>query len=97
MLERLKLDPQTHIYLESLSPGERHKHIYMATPHSVLIIAKSGTFARKKNGATDLKLNMQTQLDSTNNMGWVPPGHASSTWYVMLKMLKMVLLENTWT
>ena len=31
----MELDPQTHIYLESVSPGARHKHIYMAAPLSV--------------------------------------------------------------
>ena len=30
--KRMELDPQTHIYLESVSQGEHHKHIYMATP-----------------------------------------------------------------
>ena len=54
--ERMELGPQTHIYLDSVSPGERHKHIYMVTPLSVFKNNKNGTFARKKNGATGLKL-----------------------------------------
>ena len=36
--------------------------------------AKNGNFARK-NGVTGLILGTQTQLDSANNMGWVPSGH----------------------
>ena len=52
--KRMELDPQIHVYLESVSPGECHKH--MDTPLSVLKKAKDGTFARKKNGATSLKL-----------------------------------------
>ena len=32
----------------------------------------------KKNRATGLKLGMQTQLVSADNMGWVPSGHTSS-------------------
>ena len=39
---RIKLDTQTHIYLESVSSGVRHKHIYMATPLSIFIKAKNG-------------------------------------------------------
>ena len=34
--KRIELDPQIHIYLESVSQGERHKHIYMAAPLSDL-------------------------------------------------------------
>ena len=48
-----------YIYIESVSPGERHKHIYMIymTTHiSIFKNAKSGTFARKNNGATGLKV-----------------------------------------
>ena len=47
-------------------------------------------FARKTHGATGLKLDMHTQLDSGSNMGWVPLGHTSSSWCVKLKMPKMV-------
>ena len=68
MLEQLKSDPQTHMYLESVLPREYHKHIYMATPLYVFKKAKNGAFARKKNEATGLKLGMQTQLDSANYM-----------------------------
>ena len=50
--------PTIHIYLESVSPEERDKHIYM-----YFFKTKNGTFVRKKNGATGLKLGMQTQLD----------------------------------
>ena len=48
-------DPETHIYLESMSPGELYKHIYVATPLSVFP-KKNGTFARKINRVTGLKL-----------------------------------------
>ena len=34
--KRMELDPQTHIYLEIVSPREHDKHIYMVTPLSVL-------------------------------------------------------------
>ena len=56
--KRMKLDPLTHMYLESVSPGECHEHIYKATPLSVLKKkeAKNGIFARKKSGVTGLKL-----------------------------------------
>ena len=47
-LEQLKLDPQIHIYLESVSPGKHYEHVYMATPTSVFL--KIGTFCQKKNG-----------------------------------------------
>ena len=33
---RLKLDPQIHIYLESVSPGECYKHVYITTTLFVL-------------------------------------------------------------
>ena len=105
MLEQLKLDPQTHIYiyvyiyihiytykyLELVSLREHHQHTYVAICLSVFKKAKNGTLARKKNGATGLKLGMQTQLDSANNMGWVPSGHTSSFLCVRQKMPKMVL------
>ena len=32
----MELDTETHIYLGSVSKGELHKHIYLATPFSVL-------------------------------------------------------------
>ena len=35
-----------------------------------------------------LMLGMQTQLNSMNNMGWVPSGHTSSSLCVRLKMFK---------
>ena len=88
--EWLKLDPQTHIYLESVSPRERLKHVYIAIPLSVIKKAKICTFARRKNG---LKLGMQT-LDSANNMGWVPSGHTSSSLCVRLKMPNVVLIKT---
>ena len=59
MLERLKLGPQTHIYiyLESVSPGECHKYTHMGTPPLLKKKeAKNGIFDRELNGATDLKL-----------------------------------------
>ena len=50
--------PTNPYILESVSSGECHKHIYMATPLSVFKEkAKNSTFARRKNGgATGLKL-----------------------------------------
>ena len=48
----------------------------------------NGTFARKKNRATSLKLGMHTQPDSVYNMGWVPPGHTSFSLCGRLKMPK---------
>ena len=56
-------------------------------------MAKNYTYARKKKkkkGATVLKLGMYIQLDSGCNMGWVPPGYTSSSWYVKLNMPIMV-------
>ena len=44
-------------YLESVSPGKRHEHVYMVTPFSLFKTkTKNGTFARKENGTTGLKL-----------------------------------------
>ena len=70
-----------YIYLESVSPGESLKYVYMATPLSALKKqkqTKNGTFTRNKNVTIGLKIGMHTQLDSGSNMGWVPPGHTSS-------------------
>ena len=77
-----------YVYLESLSLGEHHEHVYMATSLPYLKKkkkAKNVTFARKCNGATDLKSGMQTQLDSANNMGLVPSGHTFFSSCVRLK------------
>ena len=55
--EKMELDPQSHIYLESVSPGERHKHIYMATP--LLVFKKKKpkmVLLPENNGATGQKL-----------------------------------------
>ena len=52
--------------------------------------ANNGILARKTHGATGLKLCMHTQLYSGSNMGWVPLGHASSSWCVRLKCQKSV-------
>ena len=60
------------------------------TPSIGQKITKNGILARKTHGATGLKLGVHTQLDSGSNMGWVPPGHTSSFWFVRLKMPKMV-------
>ena len=43
---------QAHIYLEPVSSGERHKHIYVVIPISVFKKAKNGTSARKNNEET---------------------------------------------
>ena len=67
----------------------------MSTPPYVLKKThKNGTFTIKKNGAAGLKFDMQTQLDSANNMGWVPSGHTSSSLCVRLNMPKMVFLKK---
>ena len=49
---------------------------------------------KKKNGATHLKLDMQTQLNSVSNIRWVPSGHTSSSLCVRLKMPKILLLKK---
>ena len=54
-------------------------------------ISQNGTFARKKNGATSLKLWHAIQLDSAKNMGWVPSGHTFSSLCLRLKISKVVL------
>ena len=58
-------------------------------------MGQNSTFARKKNGATGLKLGMQTQLDSANSMGWVPSGHTSSSLCIRLKMPKMIFIKKS--
>ena len=45
-------------------------------------------------GDANLKLDMNTQLNSGSKMGWVPPGHISSSWYERLNMPIMVLWEK---
>ena len=67
----------------------------MATPLSVFKKVKNGTLARKRNGAIGLKLGMQTQLDSSNNMGWVPSGHTSSSLWIRLKYQQKIVLLKT--
>ena len=47
-LEWLKLNPQTHIYLESVSPGECLKYVYMATPLSIFKKNQKWYFFQKK-------------------------------------------------
>ena len=41
--------------------------------------------SEKRIGSTDQELGMQTQLDSLNNMGWVPSGHTSSSFVCKAK------------
>ena len=91
MLEWLKLDPQTHIYVDQCHPaGDVISISIMAAPLSVLKREPNMVlFPEKMNRATGLKFGMQTQLGSSTNMGWVPSGHTSSSWYVRLKMSKM--------
>ena len=59
----MEQDPETHIYLESVSSGECHKHIHVTTPLFIYIYiyiyiyilkkAKNGTLPEKiiKSGA----------------------------------------------
>ena len=54
--------------------------------------AKTGTFVRKKNGATGLKFGMHIQLDCANNIEWVTSGHTYSSLCVRVQMLEMVVL-----
>ena len=68
----------------------------MATPLYVLS-KKPKLVLYQKKGATSIKLGMQTQLDSVNNMGCIPLGHTSSFKYIRTKNDKNVLLNNTWT
>ena len=93
MLEWLKLDhepiyiydlcQQGNIMSMSIWPHPFHKHL-------------KWYFCKRKNGATDLKLGTQTQLDSSNKMGWFPSGHTSTFLCIRLKnMPKMVLLKST--
>ena len=81
-------------YIFSTAPTHVVVCLYGHTPFCIKKKAKNGTFARKMNGATVIKLGMQTQLDSSNNMGWVPSSHTSSSLCVWLNMSKMVLLEK---
>ena len=67
----------------------------MATPPFVLKKknnSKNDTLPEKMDRATDIKREMQTQLDFANNVEWVPFAHTSFSWCVKLKILKMVLL-----
>ena len=76
MLEWLKLDILTHIYIyiyiytELVSPGGCFKYVYMAISFSILKKkAKNDTIARKMNGVTGLKFSMHTEPNSGSNMG----------------------------
>ena len=72
--QTVEIRPMTPYIFRIRSPGERHEHVYMATPLSIFKKNQRWYFLQeKKNGATDLKLGMQTQLDFTNNTGWVHP------------------------
>ena len=75
MLERSKLDPRTHIYLETVSPGECHGQVYMAISPFCIKKAKMVPHQEKKIELQNLKLAMQIQFDSGNNMGLVLSGH----------------------
>ena len=52
----MELDPRTHIYLESVSPGECYKHIYMTTPFCIKKEPKMVLLHKKGEGITGLKL-----------------------------------------
>ena len=77
-------------WVPSVSPGECHKHIYMATPLSILKKPKMVPLPEKRMELKAKNFGMPTQLNSTNNLGWV----ASGPLYVRLKMSKMVLLNK---
>ena len=44
MIEWLKLDPRTHTYSESVSPEERHEHVYM----TISLLCKKKTNKKTK-------------------------------------------------
>ena len=106
----MELDSQTHIYLESVSPGERHKHIYIYG-HTPFCIPKKEQpemvlFPNKKNGTTGLKFCMQAQLDATNNMRWIQlvslgEGHKhinmATLFSVLKKRPKIVYQKKEWS
>ena len=84
-----ELDPQTHINLESMSPGNvisisiwSHPFLYSKKPKMVLLPEKEWSYRPKT-------LACRHNL-TANNMGWIPSGHTSSSSYVRLKMSKMV-------
>ena len=57
-------------------------------------VQKKVVLPEKKNGATGLKLGMQTQLDSANNVGVGPIWPHFFSLCVRLKISKMVLLKK---
>ena len=74
----MELDLQTHIFRIRVTRGMSTISIWS---HPFLYSNKKQKccFVNKKDGATDLKLGMQTQLDSVNNMGWVSSGQTFSS------------------
>ncbi len=69
-----------YIFRVSITRGTLSAYLYGHTPFCI----QPG----KKDGAINLKLGMQTQLDSLNNMGWVPSGHTFSSLFVRQKNAK---------
>ena len=89
MLEQLKLDPLTHIYLESVLPEEHHEHVYMATPIY--------TFKKKKKKKIkiilmpkkEMKLDPQTHIYLES----VSPGEH----HMHISMATPLLIFQKWT
>ena len=77
-------------WVQSMSPGEYHKHINMATPLSIFKNGPKWNYCLNK----EWNFGRQTQVDLANNMGWVISGHAISPLCVRLKMSKMVLKKK---
>ena len=92
--KRMELCPETHIYLESISPGKHYKYINMATPLSVFKERpKMVTLPRTKWSYRPKTLSCKHNL-TANNMEWVSSGHFSSSVCVRLKLSKMVHLKK---
>ena len=86
--EQVEVRPINPNILELLSPGEHHQDIHIATP---LVYKKKNQiwyFCQKNIGAINLKLGMQTQLDSVNKMAVGPIWTHSYSLCVRLKNRK---------
>ena len=68
-------------------------YLYGHTPFCIKN-TENGAFVGIKNRTMGIKLGMQAQLDSTNNMGWVPYDHTS---FFLCVWTKMVILIYTLT
>ena len=96
----LTLAEQCWIYAACLLYIYKRRCLSVCLYVCIIILAKpeGGFFSEiwhdDRFGATYLKLGMYIQLHSGSSMGWVPPGHTSFFFCVMLKIPKMIYISK---